>query len=161
MTMAAHISTCGRYRYTLTRWWGDGPNAGFIMLNPSTADASLNDPTVRRCIGFAQREGCGGLSVLNLFALRATNPKELARHPNPIGPAWRIWFEATLTSIDGPLIVGWGAQKGIAGQVEMVRQLLNAAGKKALCLGKTVDGSPRHPLYVKGDAPLVEFWVSP
>lgn len=159
--MAAVISDCGSYRYTLTRWWGEGPNCAFIMLNPSTADAERDDPTIRRCISFARREGCGGLIVLNLFGLRATDPKELALHPFPVGPDWRHWIDAMLPNIDGPLIAGWGAQKGIAAQVETMRQALNAAGLKAMCLGKTADGSPRHPLYVKGDQPLVQLWVSP
>ena len=157
----AILSDCGLYRYRLTRRWDDGPTCGFIMLNPSTADADLNDPTIRRCIGFAKREGCGGLVVVNLFALRATDPKELARHPFPVGPDWRHWLDVTLAEIDGPLIAGWGAQKGIAIQVETTRQALNAAGRKVMCLGKTADGSPRHPLYIKGDQPLVQLWVRP
>jgi len=159
--MSAVISDCGSYRYALTRWWGDGPNCGFIMLNPSTADADRDDPTIRRCISFAKREGCGGLVVLNLFGLRATDPRELSAHPFPVGPDWRHWIDAMLQNIDGPLIAGWGAQKGIAAQVGTIRQALNAAGIKAMCLGKTADGSPRHPLYVRGDQPLVQLWVRP
>lgn len=157
----AALSDCGTYRYRLTRRWAEGPTCSFIMLNPSTADANLDDPTIRRCIGFAKREGCGGLVVVNLFALRATDPKELTRHPFPVGPEWRHWLDATLAEIDGPLIAGWGAQNGIAAQVETTRQALNAAGRKAMCLGKTADGSPRHPLYVKGDQPLVQLWAYP
>lgn len=150
----AIISDCGTYRYRLTRQWGDGPTCGFIMLNPSTADADIDDPTIRRCIGFAKREGCGGLVVVNLFALRATDPKELARHPFPVGPDWRHWLEVTLPEIDGPLIAGWGAQKGIEGQEATILTLLAEAGRKVMCLGVTQNGSPRHPLYVKGDAIL-------
>jgi hypothetical protein len=131
------------------------------MLNPSTADAERDDPTIRRCISFAKREGCGGLVVLNLFGLRATDPKELSRHPFPVGPDWRHWIDTMLENIDGPLIAGWGAHKSIAPQVETIRQTLNASGVKAMCLGKTADGSPRHPLYVRGDQPLVQLWVSP
>lgn len=159
--MGAVISDCGAYRYMLTRWWGDGPNCGFIMLNPSTADAERDDPTIRRCISFAKREGCGGLTVLNLFGLRATDPREIARHPFPVGPEWRYWIDVTLPGIDGPLICGWGAQKGISAQVETMRLALNSAGLKAMCLGKTTDGSPRHPLYVKGSQPLVSLWPTP
>lgn len=159
--MAAALSECGRYRYALTRWWEAGPSACFIMLNLSTADATTDDPTIRRCIGFSKREGCGSLTVLNLFALRATDPRELANHPAPIGPDWRHWFDAMLAHVTGPLILGWGAQKGVSAQVEVVREILHFEGKTALCLGKTSDGSPRHPLYVKRDAPLEPFWVSP
>lgn len=82
--MSAKISDCGQYRYTLTR--GDAPRLCFVMLNPSTADATLDDPTIRRCLGYAKREGCAGLEVLNLYALRATNPADLWKHHDPVGP---------------------------------------------------------------------------
>ena len=75
------------YRYLLTRRWGTVPAMVWIMLNPSTADAFAEDPTIRRCLIFAHREGCGGLTVVNLFALRSTDPKALTRHPDPVGPA--------------------------------------------------------------------------
>jgi hypothetical protein len=158
---AAIISDCGQYRYRLSRRWADGPTCGFIMLNPSTADANLDDPTIRRCIGFAKREGCGGLIVINLFALRATDPKELARHPFPVGPEWRQHMEAAVRDIDGPLIAGWGAQKGIEAQEATVRDLLCGMGRRPWCLGWTANGCPRHPLYVKGDAPMYLLWAAP
>lgn len=72
---SATISECGRYRYRLTRRFADGPCATFVMLNPSTADETIDDPTIRRCRNFAIREGCGGLVVVNLFAYRATDPR--------------------------------------------------------------------------------------
>src|SRR5262249_14212908 len=85
---AAVISDCGRYRYSLTRRWGDAaePRALFVMLNPSTADAEQDDPTIRRCIGFAKAWGMGSLEVVNLYALRATDPAALLSAPDPIGP---------------------------------------------------------------------------
>ena len=73
--MSAIISPCGRYRYRLDRRWGDGRTMGFIMLNPSTADAENDDPTIRRCIGFAKREGCDAIAVVNLYALREGRPE--------------------------------------------------------------------------------------
>lgn len=82
----ALISECGLYRYRLWRRWGIGPHATWIMLNPSTADADLDDPTIRRCIGFARAWGFSAIEVVNLFALRATNPRELGRSADPIGP---------------------------------------------------------------------------
>lgn len=150
--MGAVISECGLYRYALTRWWGNGPNCGFIMLNPSTADAERDDPTIRRCIGFAQREGCGGLIVLNLFAFRATKPIDLAKAADPVGPQADHFLLDLIQNVDGPLIAAWGSH-WIAG--ERAKDVTAMIGRHCVCLGKTKDGHPRHPLYVKGDAPLV------
>ena len=75
MTGTAWISECGRYRYSLTRRFADGLDLVFVMLNPSTADADKDDPTIRRCCGFADRMGFGGIIVVNLFALRAAAPE--------------------------------------------------------------------------------------
>src|SRR3954454_15761859 len=93
----AVISACGRYRYLLSRQVGPGlRTATFIMLNPSTADATNDDPTIRRCIGFARQWGCGRLAVLNLFAVRATDPAEMKRADDPVGPENRDWFDRHL-----------------------------------------------------------------
>src|SRR4051812_41324552 len=86
MNATAIFSRCGKYRYLLTRSWADGPTATFIMLNPSTAGAEQNDPTIRKCIGFAQRLGFGGLQAINLFALRTPSPVILRKARRPIGP---------------------------------------------------------------------------
>ena len=114
----AVISACGRYRYLLTRQVGPGPRtATFIMLNPSTADATNDDPTIRRCIGFARQWGCGRLAVLNLFAFRATEPADLKRAEEPVGPENRAWFERTLLGTpDGPVVCGWGVHGEHMGQ---------------------------------------------
>jgi hypothetical protein len=83
----AVISACGKYRHVLIRQVSsDESTAVFIMLNPSTADAMTDEPTIRRCIGFARCRGCGQLLVLNLFAFRATDPADLKRAADPIGP---------------------------------------------------------------------------
>jgi hypothetical protein len=86
MTATAVLSDCGTYRYRLGRRWAEGPVDVWIMLNPSTADATVDDRTIRRCMEFSRRWGAGALVVGNLFALRATDPAELVRHPDPIGP---------------------------------------------------------------------------
>ena len=156
---SAVISECGRYRYRLDRRWADGPAMGFIMLNPSTADADKDDPTIRRCIRFAKREGCGALVVVNLFPFRATKPADLwaTRYPDRFGPDSDKHLQAALREIDGPLVAAWGADGNASEAVDLWRIY---QGKRLLCLGKTKDGSPRHPLYVKGDAPLVPL-ISP
>lgn len=159
----ANISDNGLYRYDLTRQWAPGDNKMvFIMLNPSTADADVDDPTIRRCVGFAKRFGCSGLRVVNLFGLRATDPKALALSTDPIGggniAAIRAAVDSPHTS---PIVVAWGStmagDKLHAYMVHQVRAIARLGCKNPHCLGTTKDGHPRHPLYVKGDTPL-EVW---
>jgi hypothetical protein len=152
---SATFSDCGRYRYTLTREWGEGKTVCFIGLNPSTADAEEDDPTIRRCIGFAKREGGGSLLMLNLFALRSTDPAALLTTPNPVGePAEEVGVRAAGADL---IICAWGALP----KVLRWRAAEIADGfcgdRQLLCLGKTMNGSPRHPLYLRADAPLVEW----
>lgn len=152
---SAILSKCGTYRYRLDRRWGDGPTCGFIMLNPSTADADLDDPTVRRCIGFARREGCGALMVGNLFAVRATDPEAMADADDPYGPENRHFLQNMAERVDGPLIAAWGAH-WMASDIGS-HWVAETFGSRLMCLGKTKSGAPRHPLYVKGDAPLIPY----
>lgn len=159
---AAWFSQDRTYRYLLTRCWGDPARwATFIMLNPSTADALADDPTIRRCISFAKREGCGGLQVVNLFALRATDPRQLTQCDDPVGPD----NDQFITGRPGDpysalVIVAWGAGGALLGRGDTVSCLLTAAGVKLHCLGVTAGGYPRHPLYVRADAPLIP-WEPP
>lgn len=142
------------YRYALERRWSDAQPAVFVMLNPSTADAFADDPTIRRCLSFARREGCGGLIVVNLFALRATDPRELYEHPDPVGPSNDgIVYEATHQG--APLIAAWGAHGTLLRRESIVARLLEF--NDVMCLGMTKNGHPRHPLYVHGNTPL-ELW---
>lgn len=103
----ALLSTCGLYRYWLSRTWGDTPPLVVIGLNPSTADAMQDDPTIRRCIGFARREGCGGLMMLNLFAFRATDPAMLYTTQARVGPLNDYMLHRLAT---GKVLAAWGAQ---------------------------------------------------
>lgn len=159
--MSAVISECGTYRYWLERTWGTGPRMGFIMLNPSTADAEIDDPTIRRCIGFAKREGCGGLAVVNVFAFRATDPSNLPQCPLAAsGPENAVYLHKLSTHADGPIIAAWGANaKAAARRFEILRDM-GRAGRKLHALKVTKSGSPGHPLYIHSDAPLVEFGTS-
>lgn len=157
MISSAVVSDCGRYRYALTRRWASGPMALFIMLNPSTADAEVDDPTIRRCIGFAKREGCGALRVENLFAWRATKPDEMfAQADNAIGATDTAIREAALAA-DGPIIAAWGGDPRAEGRATVVVDILDDLSVKLMCLGTTNSGSPRHPLYVRRDAGLIDF----
>lgn len=157
--MTAEFSECGTYRYTLTRQLSTPLRwvrpALFIMLNPSTADAVNNDPTIRRCISFAEREACTHLTVVNLFALRATDPRELKKHKDPVGPDndTHIW-NMIAQHRHGITVAAWGAHPFAK---ERERFILDNSYGDIHCLGTTKSGSPRHPLYVKSDQPLVEW----
>jgi hypothetical protein len=143
----AHLSPCGTYRYRLRRWWNERPErwALWIMLNPSTADAIQDDPTIRRCIGFSKAWGLDGLMVGNVFALRATDPKELRNVRDPYGPGngTHLYAMAQLAEI---VICGWGASDFVS--QTHVSCLLRDLDKPTFCLGTTKAGHPRHPLYV-------------
>ena len=149
----ATLSGDRAYRYLLTRRWGDGPAMCWIMLNPSTADAAADDPTIRRCIGFARREGCGAIQVINLFALRAADSRELLTSPDPVGPGGDGFLLAR--PLSACTVAAWGAHGSLHGRSAEVRALL--AGVRLFCLGVTSGGEPRHPLYVRADVPLVPF----
>ena len=157
---AAVISACGAYRYSLTRKWSDAPLLPFVMLNPSTADAKEDDPTIRRCIGFARREGAGGLIVANLYALRSPSPEALWAARDPIGPrelANARWPRRA----SGRSVAPHHLRVGRAGPTRSNRRraadVSNASGARLACLGRTQRGAPRHPLYVRADQPLERF----
>jgi hypothetical protein len=152
--MNAIISSCEKYRYVLTRsldsivrWHRP---VLFIMLNPSTADATQDDPTIRRCVNFAKREGMTQLTVVNLFAYRVTDPKELLRAENPIGPEndHHLFDEIAKHELT---IAAWGSHPFAK---ERAAEVIKKFGASLMCLGTTKDGSPRHPLYLKNDAVL-------
>lgn len=157
----AVLSDCGTYRYRLTRRWGEGPTALFIMLNPSTADASEDDPTIRRCIGFAKREGCGALEVVNLMAYRATDPKTLPSDSTAVGPDNADHVFTAASEADGPIIAAWGAHKAAGRYAPGFLHGFAVRGLRLMCLKKTAAGAPGHPLYVKADAPLLPFSTAP
>ena len=159
---AAEISECGKYRYLLSRAAEvDKPEHGtavFIMLNPSTADAIHDDATIRRCRAFAKRWGCNGILVANLYAFRATNPAQLSAANDPVGPDNRQWLErAALEHYN--VICAWGADAK-AERVRDVVEIFEGMGTRLWCLGTTKNGSPRHPLYVRGDQMPVH-WEMP
>jgi hypothetical protein len=158
----ARLSDDGVYRYDLTRTWGnlDGP-ATFIMLNPSTADAAADDPTIRRCIGFARSWGCDGLRVVNLYALRSTDPRSLWTHPDPVGPDndTAIADAASAAAYDDlPLVAAWGTHAR-PDRVERVLALPYVRDRLQ-CLGVTNAGAPRHPLYLPASQPLLPWPIT-
>jgi len=153
----AAFSDDGVYRWRLWRTWGPGELMAWVMLNPSTADAEVNDPTIRRCMGFARREGYDGIEVVNLYGLRATKPKHLIDHPDPEGPHNRLaWAEALYGPRIGIVIAAWGAA-ATEKRLPPSRALWGYAGPPMRCLGVTKDACPRHPLYARGDTKM-EMW---
>lgn len=157
---SAVISECGRYRYELRRWWDEGPVLEFIMLNPSTADASIDDPTIRRCIGFAKAWGYGGIVVHNLYALRATNPEVLLNYSgDAYGPRNDDFLARNVADCT---IVAWGAHAATLSPktVARIRILAQLCRPRLFCLGTNANGSPKHPLYVPADRTPVR-WEAP
>jgi hypothetical protein len=156
---SATISECGRYRFALSRTWdGRQPQDCWIMLNPSTADAHDDDPTIRRCMGFSQGWGAGGITVVNLFALRSTDPQALYSDPNPISPPPGDYNDVMISNASrhgGKTIAAWGVHGWIGGRNAAVMRLL--ANQSVYCLGVTKDGHPRHPLYVDGATRLIPY----
>lgn len=146
----------GLYRYMLWRRWGPEPPMVWIMLNPSTADGEEDDQTIRKCMAFARREGCGGIEVINLFALRATNPKALALHEDPEGPFNTTAWQLVLERPHGPIVGAWGAHN--LQRLPRPRAFLQWRHQLVVegfyCLGTTASGEPRHPSRLGYDTPL-------
>lgn len=144
-----------RYRYAFGRWWRTGdPFVLWVALNPATGDTERRRrPTLERCMTWSKDWGAGGLIFINLFAARDTNPKALKKIADPIGPH-NDAVTRLLSPLAGCTVVAWGAKSREARSRSdvVVRQLVNP-----YCLGTTLHGQPRHPLYVRGDA-IVRPW---
>jgi hypothetical protein len=151
---SARLSPCGRWRFELRRSWpaGDGRCVCFVMLNPSTADAERDDPTIRRCLAFAKAWGYSSLVVCNLFALRATDPRELLGAADPIGPDGDVSLAAARNA--DLVIAAWGAWVPF-GRDQQALWLLRRT--PLYCLGLTKQGYPRHPLYCRSDLQPIPF----
>lgn len=152
------LSKSRRFRYLLTRHIADkGRPVVFVMLNPSTADASIDDATIRRCIGFARRWKASSLVVVNLFGLRATDPRELRAAANPTGKMNKHWVRTTVARKDALVVCAWGAHGDLLDMDEQVKRWMRKLKVKAKCLGTTKDGHPKHPLRLSYDTKLVPF----
>ena len=153
VTGHAGFSRCGRYRYWLRREWDSAlPQCAFIGLNPSTADARTDDPTLRRCIGFAEKWGYGSLLLVNLFSFRATDPATLSKISDPVGPATDCWLRQAGTESQ-LLVAAWGNGGQLFERAIGAAHLIH----NAHCLGVTAKGMPRHPLYCPKCSRLVPY----
>jgi hypothetical protein len=148
MKRDAVISDCGLYRYLLKRVWDASlPGLVFIMLNPSKADAKIDDPTILACIAIARAQGCGGIVVVNLFAYRATSPADMKAAADPVGPKCNKYIVCALKTKPKMVIAAWGADGWYRNRCVDVRAFVTIRYSTSLhCLGTTKDGSPKHPL---------------
>jgi hypothetical protein len=147
----AEFSPCRKWRYVLRRRWARGPVVGFILLNPSTADETKDDPTIRRCIGFAKSLGFGGLTLGNLFALRSTDPRALKSDVDPIGPGNALAILDIAGEADGNIICGWGNHGAFMNRGAEVLKSLRSFGATPMSLSITRLGEPAHPLYLPAE----------
>ena len=155
MIKSAEISKCGKYRYMLMRIWDlDLPKVCFVGLNPSTADAKEDDPTIRQLIEFAKSWNYGGFVIVNLFAMRATNPKDLYVTPHPVGAFNNQHIKDAADSCD-KVVYCWGTSGGYNQRDQDVILLLNL--DDAQCFGLTNGGHPKHPLYLHHTTKLETF----
>jgi len=155
MRRSATFSPCRRYRYVLRRVWDNQqPLVMFVGLNPSTADEHVDDPTIRRCIGFAKRWGYGSLVMANLFAYRSTDPSLLPLVSDPVGPR-NDWWLSRLNRNVNLVVVAWGTNGTLFDRERHVLRLLPTAH----CLGLTKNGQPKHPLYLPTETTPLHFAV--
>lgn len=155
MICGAVFSPCRTWRYTLTRIWHPGrPVMNVIGLNPSTADETRDDPTIRRCTHFAMRDGYGGLVMTNIFAFRATDPSDMKVATDPVGPDNDRHLREQAARA-GRVIAAWGAHGRHLGRGDAVAELL--AGFDLHCWRLTKEGHPAHPLYLPARLTSVRF----
>lgn len=158
MRKHATISDCGKFRYRLWRKWGEGSPLLFIMLNPSTADAEVDDATIRRCVKFAQAHDFGELEVVNLFAYRARDPKDLRRAGYPVGPGNDEHIMAAVQE-SAAVCLAWGSNVAGLERPQIVLPMLRCLGVKLQCLRITSSGYPQHPLMLPASCRLMPFKV--
>ncbi|MEM9082869.1 MAG: DUF1643 domain-containing protein [Planctomycetota bacterium] len=149
MIARATFDRTRHYRYTLLRGWDDSlPRLAFVMLNPSTADATKLDPTCTRCFRYAQAWGFGTLEVVNIFALRSTDPKGLYLAEDPVGPGNDRAIARAARRAD-TVVAAWGNHASLADRSARVRLILSrSAGNRLHHLRMTSMGEPSHPLYL-------------
>lgn len=145
------------------KWSEGGGRVVFLLFNPSTADGTLDDATIRKCMGFASRWGYGEMVVINLFAYRSRNPESLQYVDDPIGPKNDVWIARVLSEAK-ILVCAWGCEQHMRSMESQQRvgTVLDVAMRwnetlPIRCLGLTKGGTPRHPLMLAYATPLQPF----
>jgi hypothetical protein len=158
MKRDAIISDDGVYRYLLTRVWDEAlPRLLYIMLNPSTADAKIDDPTIRSCTRIAGHYAFGGFEVVNLMAFRATKPQDLPFSlAEAAGPDNTRYIGEALDRCS-TVVCAWGAHPAAGRFSASTLVLIESKGLTPMCLGVTRSGFPKHPLFLSADTPLVPY----
>ncbi len=153
--MSALFDATRQYRYRLWREWDAvAPRVGFVMLNPSQADETVNDPTIRRCVGFARSWGYGAVEVVNLFAYRTPHPKHLRQVGDPIGQDNDRTLIEFAQRVDR-IILAWGNWGTLHSRDQQAIALFSVAD--LYCFGVTKQGQPMHPLYLPSDRQVQRF----
>ena len=156
MIKGAILSDDRQYRYSLWRIWDETKEpVVFIGLNPSTADESEDDSTIRRCIDFAESWGYGGIYMLNLFAYRTKEPKIMKSMDDPVGPDFLKYFAAHV-SLVSTVVVAWGNHGEFQDRANEVLDLI-MDNYNVRCFGLNKNKTPKHPLYLKGTTPLMKY----
>jgi hypothetical protein len=156
---SALISDDGLYRYRLDRRWSPGPTVAWVMLNPSAADADTDDATLRRATAFSRSWGFGALRVVNLYAYRATEPAELWKAAEPVGPDNDRHITRAVSCVE--IVAAWGANARPDRVAAVLEVLAKAPGAgRVHALATTKAGQPRHPLYLRGDL-VMQRWEAP
>lgn len=160
----AEFSPCRVWRYTLHREWADGDGVAFLMFNPSVADERIDDPTIRKCRGFAHRWGYGRMTIVNLFAIRGTDPRIVRRVDDPVGPMNNYHIVKALEGCT-EVIFAWGCGGHMKGKTaDRPREVIALLEDRCFslpvkCLGYSADGSPRHPLMLSYDTPREDYVI--
>ena len=154
---SAEFSPCRTWRYTLERYWGPGPHVLFILLNPSTADETYDDPTNRRGQSFARDWRMHGVVFCNLFAFRTPDPREMKSSEDPVGPENNYTILEQAARAD-KIVLAWGIHGTFRERDEEVLKLLQDRNYQCYHLGLTKHSHPKHPLYLRSDTQL-ESWT--
>jgi hypothetical protein len=166
ISSTALFSDDNLYRFHLSRVWDQSlPKICWMMLNPSTADAEKLDPTLTRCFGYSMQWGFGSMDVVNIFAYRATSPKDMMAVSDPVGfgiktagsPVDNNGFLTLIPGVSALTVVGWGIHGEYKDRYKEIAALFKLRNLSVKCLGVTKNGQPRHPLYLAKDTPL-EDW---
>lgn len=163
LAKGALFSPDKKYRYYLWRIWDTSKKYSvFLMLNPSTADETVDDPTIRKCMGFGHRWDAGGIIVVNLFAYRSTSPAALKKVEDPVGPDNDKHILNIMSVKNRPNICAWGSHGVLLDRASHVTKLLRSGGVELNYLRMTErSNQPGHPLYIPYETPLTSWQENP